>query len=300
MPVAELQNVTKRFGNVTALDGLSLEVESGELVSLLGANGAGKTTAVRLLLGLSKPSAGAARIFSEDPRQRSARTRVGAMLQVAKVPDLLKVREHIALFSSYYPKPLPMADIIEAAGLNGIENRLFGDLSGGQKQRVLFALAICGDPQLLFLDEPTVGMDIEARRALWRVIRGFVQRGGSVLLTTHYLEEADSLSDRVIVINRGKVVAQGTPAELKQANTGRRIKCVTRLALDVVRNVSGVRHVRQDGVALDIVSDRPEQTVRELLALDEELFGLEVISQALDDAYLSLVNNSQQPEEVLQ
>jgi ABC-2 type transport system ATP-binding protein len=235
MPVAELQNVTKRFGNVMALDGLSLTVESGELVSLLGANGAGKTTAVRLLLGLSKPTAGAARIFSDDPRQRSARTRVGAMLQVAKVPDLLKVREHIALFSSYYPKPMPMADVIAVAGLTGIEDRLFGDLSGGQKQRVLFALAICGDPKLLFLDEPTVGMDIEARRALWRVIRGFVDRGGSVLLTTHYLEEADSLSDRVIVIDRGKVVAQGTPAELKQANTGRRIKCVTRLPLDIVR-----------------------------------------------------------------
>jgi ABC-2 type transport system ATP-binding protein len=299
MPVAELQNVTKRFGNVMALDGLSLTVESGELVSLLGANGAGKTTAVRLLLGLSKPTAGAARIFSDDPRQRSARTRVGAMLQVAKVPDLLKVREHIALFSSYYPKPMPMADVIAVAGLTGIEDRLFGDLSGGQKQRVLFALAICGDPKLLFLDEPTVGMDIEARRALWRVIRGFVDRGGSVLLTTHYLEEADSLSDRVIVIDRGKVVAQGTPAELKQANTGRRIKCVTRLPLDIVRQMNGVRSVRQDGVALDIVSDRPEQTVRELLAMDEDLSGLEVVSQALDDAYLSLVNNSQQ-EEVLQ
>jgi ABC-2 type transport system ATP-binding protein len=299
MTVAELKNVTKRFGDVVALDGLNLTVKSGELVSLLGANGAGKTTAVRLLLGLSKPTAGAARIFKEDPRQRSARTRVGAMLQVAKVPDLLKVREHIALFSSYYPKPLPMADIMEAAGLNGIENRLFGDLSGGQKQRVLFALAICGDPKLLFLDEPTVGMDIEARRALWRVIRGFVDRGGSVLLTTHYLEEADSLSDRVIVIDRGKVVAQGTPAELKQANTGRRIKCVTRLPLHSIREMIGVRTVRQHGVVIDIISDRPEQTVRELLAMDENLSGLEVVSQALDDAFLSLVHNGE-PVEVLQ
>jgi ABC-2 type transport system ATP-binding protein len=299
MPVAELQNVTKRFGNVMALDGLSLAVQSGELVSVLGANGAGKTTAVRLLLGLSKPTSGVARIFGDDPRHRSARAQVGAMLQVAKVPDLLKVREHIGLFRSYYPTPLPMAEIVEAAGLNGLENRLFGDLSGGQKQRVLFALSICGNPKLLFLDEPTVGMDIEARRALWRVIRGFVDRGGSVLLTTHYLEEADSLSDRVIVIDRGKVVAQGTPAELKQANSGRRIKCVTRLSLDIVRDISGVRSARQDGVALDIVSDRPEQTVRELLAMDQDLSGLEVVSQALDDAFLSLVNNKQ-AEEVMQ
>jgi ABC-2 type transport system ATP-binding protein len=138
------------------------------------------------------------------------------MLQVARVPETLRVREHIELFSSYYPRPLKLEDTIAAAGLGGVENRLFGELSGGQRQRVLFALAICGNPDLLFLDEPTVGLDVTARRALWKHIRGFVARGGSVLLTTHYLDEADALADRIAVIDDGRIIAQGTPAEIKQ------------------------------------------------------------------------------------
>ena len=190
--VAELANVTKKYGSAIALQELSLALQAGEVVSLLGANGAGKTTAVRLLLGLTQTTKGTVTLFGQSPHSRNTRKRVGALLQVARVPDTLKVREHIDLFSSYYPKPLPRKQVVEAAGLDGLENRLFGDLSGGQKQRVLFALAICGDPDLLFLDEPTVGLDVEARRGLWRVIRAFVERGGSVLLTTHYLEEADA------------------------------------------------------------------------------------------------------------
>lgn len=134
---------------------------------------------------------------------------------MAKVPETLRVREHIELFSSYYQNPLPMEEVVAAAGLKGIEKRLFGDLSGGQKQRVLFALAICGNPGLLFLDEPTVGLDVESRRALWGRIRGFAARGGSVLLTTHYLDEADALAHRVVVINHGRIVAEGTPREIK-------------------------------------------------------------------------------------
>ncbi len=216
MPVAELRGVTKRYGLVEALRGVDLVIQPGELVALLGPNGAGKTTAVRVLLGLVAPSSGQARVFGKDPASQEAKLQRGALLQVAKVPETLRVREHIELFSSYYPNPMPIRDTIAAAGLGGIENRLFGDLSGGQKQRVLFALAICGNPKLLFLDEPTVGLDVEARRALWARIRGFVARGGSVLLTTHYLEEADALAQRVVMIQRGLVVAEGTPDEIKE------------------------------------------------------------------------------------
>lgn len=294
--IAELTDVTKHYGQVVALNHLNLSIRSGELVSLLGANGAGKTTAVRLLLGLTRTTTGGATLFGRDPRTHEARVRCGAMLQVARVPDMLKVREHLELFSSYYPKPLPCKQVLEAAGLAGIEDRFFGDLSGGQKQRLLFALAICGDPQMLFLDEPTVGLDIEARRGLWRVIRDFVRRGGSVLLTTHYLEEADALSDRVVVIDRGRVVAEGTPAELKQRTSGRRISCITSLAREVVHAMPGVLSVRQDGVSMELLSDQPEQTVRALLALDANLSGLQVVSQALDDAFLSLIEPK--PEEV--
>ena len=216
MPVAELQNVVKNYGAVTALRGVSLAIERGELVAVLGPNGAGKTTAVRILLGLTAQSSGRAAIFGHAPGSQEAKLRRGAMLQVARVPETIRVREHIELFSSYYPKPLKFAETIAAAGLGGVEQRLFGELSGGQKQRVLFALAICGNPDLLFLDEPTVGLDVEARRGLWKHIRGFVARGGSVLLTTHYLEEADALANRIAVIDGGRIVAQGTPAEIKR------------------------------------------------------------------------------------
>lgn len=222
MPVAELKRVTKRYGTVDALRGIDLNIERGELLALLGPNGAGKTTAVRILLGLAKADSGTAAVFGHPPDSVPAKLRRGALLQVAKVPETLRVREHIELFSSYYPNPLPFSETIAAAGLQGIENRLFGDLSGGQKQRVLFALALCGNPDLLFLDEPTVGLDVEARRALWGRIRAFVARGGSVLLTTHYLDEADALANRVAVINQGRIIAEGTPAEIKArtAQTG--------------------------------------------------------------------------------
>jgi ABC-2 type transport system ATP-binding protein len=212
-------NVTKSYGPVAALRRLNLAIEPGELVALLGPNGAGKTTAVRILLGLTTADSGTAAIFGHESRSRAAKLCRGALLQVAKVPETLRVREHIELFSAYYPHPLPLAETIGVAGLGGIENRLFGDLSGGQKQRVLFALAICGNPQLLFLDEPTIGLDVEARRTLWRHIRGFVSRGGSVLLTTHYLEEAEALANRIAVIHRGAIVAQGSPTEIKHSRT---------------------------------------------------------------------------------
>jgi ABC-2 type transport system ATP-binding protein len=212
---AQLANVTKRFGTTTALDDVTFSVEPGELVALLGPNGAGKTTAVRLLLGLCTPDCGIARVFGANPRDAANRIRTGAMLQVARVPETLRVREHIDLFSSYYPDPLPLADVIASAGLEGIEHKQFGDLSGGQKQRLLFGLAICGNPDFIALDEPTVGLDVEARRALWKQIRAFVDRGKSVLLTTHYLDEADALADRVTVIDHGRIVAEGTPREIK-------------------------------------------------------------------------------------
>jgi ABC-2 type transport system ATP-binding protein len=189
MPVAQLHAVARNYGAIAAL---------------------------RILLGLVRPSAGRAEVFGHPPASRYARLRRGAQLQVARVPETLRVREHIQLFSSYYENPLPTEETLAAAGLTDLRNRFFGELSGGQKQRVLFALAICGNPGLLCLDEPTAGLDVEARRALWARIRGFARRGGSVLLTTHYLEEADALSHRIAVLHHGLIVAQGAPAEIKR------------------------------------------------------------------------------------
>src|SRR6202011_4552142 len=237
--VASLEGVNKNYGNVRALRGVNFGVRSGELVALLGPNGGGKTTVVKLLLGLMQPSAGRVRVFGGDPTNPQNRMRVGAMLQVGRVPETLRVREHIDLFSSYYLRPLPLAEVLAAAGLEKLADRKFGDLSGGQRQRVLFALAICGNPDLLFLDEPTVGLDVESRRMLWDEIRRMVERDKTVLLTTHYLEEADALADRVAVINCGEIIAEGTPAEIKAKTSGKRIRCITRLGLTRVRQIPG-------------------------------------------------------------
>ena len=290
--VASLEGVHKNYADVAALRAVDFNVRSGEVVALLGPNGAGKTTAVKLLLGLIPPSAGRVRVFGGDPRNPENRMCAGAMLQVGRVPETLRVREHIDLFSSYYPKPMPPAEVLTAAGLEKLSDRRFGDLSGGQRQRVLFALAICGDPDLLFLDEPTVGLDVEARHLLWNEIRNLVARGKTVLLTTHYLQEADALADRVVVINQGQIIAKGTPAEIKARTGARRIRCVTKLGLATLRHIRGVTEVRQDREALEIQASEAEPVVRELLARDPELYGLEITSAGLEEAFLALTRDA--------
>ena len=292
--IARLHSVTKRYETNTALDHFSFDIHPGEIVSLLGPNGAGKTTAIRLLLGLISPTSGSVRVLGRDPRDSSARTRIGAMLQVAKVPENLRVREHIDLFRSYYPRPLSANEVVRVAGLEGIEDKFFGKLSGGQKQRALFGLALCGDPELVFLDEPTVGMDIEARRNLWAQIRLLSARGKSVLLTTHYLEEADALANRILVMNKGVMVAEGTPTEIKNRVSGRRIRCVTRLERDFVRTLPTVTDVVEDRDALVITTSQPEAAIRIMLQMDETLRDLEISAAALEDAFLALTKSVNQ------
>jgi ABC-2 type transport system ATP-binding protein len=290
--VASLDGVSMNYGNIRALRGVDFQVRSGEVVALLGPNGAGKTTAVKLLLGLLLPNAGKARVFGGDPTNPENRMRTGAMLQVGRVPETLRVREHIDLFSSYYPKPMPPAEVLAAAGLEKLGDRKFGDLSGGQRQRVLFALAICGNPDLLFLDEPTVGLDVEARRMLWDEIRRMVSRGKTVLLTTHYLQEADELADRVAVISQGEIIAQGTPSEIKAKTAGKRIRCITSLSLNTLRLIPGVTGVKEDREAIELHAIEAESIVRELLARDAGLSGLEVASAGLEEAFLALTQDA--------
>jgi ABC-2 type transport system ATP-binding protein len=300
--VASLVHVTKRYGNgVLALDDLSLQLRRGEIVALLGPNGAGKSTAVKLMMGLSSPTSGSVSIFGADPRQTTARLRTGVMLQIGTAPHMLRVREQVQIFRGYYPNPMPYAEIVKAAGLDGIEDRFFVQLSGGQKQRMLFALALAGDPDLLFLDEPTVGLDIEARRAMWAQIRALAARGKTVLLTTHYLEEADALAHRIVVLNKGRLVCAGTPAEVKSlgaASTSSQpnalglkiIRCVTTLGEDHLLAMPGVTGATHSGGLTTITSSQPETTLREMLALDQSLHSLEVQSPALEDAFLALTS----------
>lgn len=290
--VANLEGVNKNYGDVRALRGVNFQVRAGEVVALLGPNGAGKTTAVKLLLGLLQPNAGKVRVFGGDPTNPENRIRAGAMLQVAKVPETLRVREHIDLISSYYVSPLPAQEVLAAAGLEKLSDRKFGDLSGGQRQRVLFALAICGDPDLIFLDEPTVGLDVEARRMLWDEIRRMVTRGKTVLLTTHYLQEADALADRVAVINKGEIIAEGTPAEIKAKTAGKRIRCITSLSIGSLRQIQGVTEVKEDREAVEIHAAEAEAVVRELLARDRQLSGLEITTAGLEEAFLALTQDN--------
>ena len=292
-PVAVLDGVTKDYGEIKALTGVSLTVRAGQLVALLGPNGAGKTTAVKLLLGLMPPSSGNVRVFGQDPTQPENRARTGAMLQVGRVPETLRVREHIDLFSSYYPSPMPMQEVLLAAGLSGLAERKFADLSGGQRQRVLFALAICGNPDLLFLDEPTAGLDVEARRMVWEQVRRQVDEGRTVLLTTHYLEEADALADRIVMIHKGGIVAEGTTAEIKARTSGKKIRFRSRMSLDQLRGLPGVLTARVDRETLEISTLEPEAVVRELLARDNQLSGLEISGAGLEEAFVTLMKDEE-------
>jgi ABC-2 type transport system ATP-binding protein len=306
---AYLKEVSKRYSNgVVALDRVSLDLSSGEIVALLGPNGAGKSTAVKLLMGLTSPTQGEVRVFSGDPRVAGNRLRTGVMLQVGRAPEMLRVREHVEIMRGYYPRPLSFSEIVCAAGLQGIEERMFGQLSGGQKQRVLFALALAGDPDLIFLDEPTVGLDIEARRRMWAEIRSLRKRGKTVLLTTHYLEEADALADRIIVLNKGRVICEGSPAEVRatanaQPGSSERdhshsplpnvklLSFQTTLTREQILILAGVQKVEANGTSVIVTTSTPESTLRELLALDPDLRGLDVRSPALEDAFLSLTTN---------
>jgi len=286
--IARARALKKSYGNVLALNNLNLEIQRGELLALLGPNGAGKTTLVRLLLGSARPDAGSVSVFGTDPYLGHAQSRVGAMLQVGRVPETLKVREHIDLFSSYYPKPLLVEETLAIAGLAEIKDRAYGELSGGQKQRVLFGIAICGDPDLLFLDEPTVGLDVEARRLMWSQIRTLIARGKTVLLTTHYLNEADALADRILVLNKGAVIAEGTPAEIKARAMGKQIRCTSRLGLNEIRQIPGVLSASADRNAFELQVNAAEPVVRELLRRDTWLADLEVINAGLEEAFLAL------------
>jgi ABC-2 type transport system ATP-binding protein len=292
--VASLEAVSKNYKDVRALRNVNFAVPAGQVVALLGPNGAGKTTAIKLLLGLLQPNSGQARVFGGDPTNPQNRIRAGAMLQVGRVPETLRVREHIDLFSSYYPNPMPLEKVLAAAGLDKLRDRKFGDLSGGQRQRTLFALAICGDPDLLFLDEPTAGLDVESRRTLWEEIRRLVGRGKTVLLTTHYLQEADALADRIAVISQGEIIAEGTPSEIKAKTNGKRIRCITALNVPSLLQIPGVTDAKEDRGAVEIHAREAEPVVRALLARDPSLSGLEITAAGLEEAFLALTNDSRE------
>ncbi|HET7301002.1 MAG TPA: ABC transporter ATP-binding protein [Oleiagrimonas sp.] len=286
--MAALHGVRKRYGKQLALDGVDLEVRRGELLAMLGPNGAGKSTSVSLMLGLIRPDAGRVALFGRDPQDIEARRRIGVMLQSANLPPTLRVGELLRLTASYYPNPRTLTGSADMAGVADLLARPYRKLSGGQQRRVQFALALCGRPDLLFLDEPTVGMDIEARQKLWAAMRALVAEGCSVVLTTHYLEEAEALARRVVVLGRGRVLSEGSVDALRARVAMTRIRCVSDLDAAAVagwRQVNGA--MREDG-RLVVTTTHAENVLRRLLDADPALGELEVRRAGLAEAFAEL------------
>jgi ABC-2 type transport system ATP-binding protein len=286
--LAELSGVSKSFGKTKALNGLDLQVREDELFALLGPNGAGKTTAISLMLGLQEPDSGSARLFGKSPRFTETRRQIGVMMQEVFFAAELRVREQIELIASYYPSPLTTDAVMELTRTTSLADLPYGKLSGGQKRQAQFAMAICGRPRLLFLDEPTAGLDVQARKMMWATLRELVKQGCSIVLTTHYLEEAEALADRVAVLKQGRVIASGSVNEMRSLVTRKKISCTTSLTVEEIRLWPEVESVTREREQLQIVTNNSETVVRQLLVSDIHLHELEVRRAGLAEAFAQI------------
>jgi len=280
---ARLESVRKSLATRVVLDDVSYEAPTGAVVALLGPNGAGKTTSLSLLLGLRRPDRGTAQLFGDDPRRASTRRRLGVTPQETAFPSTLRVREVLELVRAHYPQPLAAGEVFARFGLAELARRQTGGLSGGERRRLAVALAFVGSPELVVLDEPTTGLDVESRQATWTAIRSYAAEGGTILLTTHYLEEAEALASIVVVLDRGRVLARGTLATIRaQAGLGRvrfrAERLPSRLAAIAVR----------EGALLTIRTADPTATVKSLLDAGARLEALEVTPLPLEEALRTL------------
>jgi ABC-2 type transport system ATP-binding protein len=278
----------KTFGAVRAVDGVDLEIAAGETVALLGRNGAGKSTTISLLLGLDEPDEGTVRLFGAPPERAVRAGKVGAMLQEARAVPRVTVQELVSFVARRYPAPMPVARALQLAGITELAGRRVDRLSGGQTQRVRFAVALAGNPSVIVLDEPTAALDVEARHAFWASMRSYARLGHTVLFSTHHLQEADVHADRIVVIDHGRIVADGTGEQLKRAVGG------SLVAFDLAGRstaglelLPGVRSVEVRGDRARLRSDDPDATVIALAEL-HAIRGLEVAPASLDDAFLAL------------
>jgi ABC-2 type transport system ATP-binding protein len=281
--LASLSGVRKRFGKIQALDGFDLAVKHGELLAVLGPNGAGKSTAISILLGLQGADEGSAELFGHAPQEIEGRRRIGVMMQEVMLQE-----------ASYYPSPYDVGAVIARLSLEGLLKRPYGKLSGGQKRQVQFALAICGRPELLFLDEPTVGLDVQAREALWKVVRELRHEGCSIVLTTHYLEEAEALADRVAVMARGRLITSGSVNEIRAHVSRKQVSCVSRLTADTVRAWPEVAQVGMERDRLQISTRDAEALLVRLFREDPQLSDIEVRRAGLAEAFTELTNDNKE------
>jgi ABC-2 type transport system ATP-binding protein len=285
MILARALDATRRYGDVLALDRLNLDVHAGELVGLLGPNGAGKSTLVNLLTGVRRPSSGRVELAGGDPRDPATRRALGVTPQETGLPGALRVGEVVDFVRAHFPDPLGRDELLARFGLSDLVKRQTGGLSGGQKRRVAVALAFVGRPRIVFLDEPTTGLDVEARHALWGAIREFHAQGGTVVLTSHYLEEIEALARRVVVIGGGRVLADDTVAAV------RGLVGIRRVSLNVavpVPELPGVVGAERDGDRTHLLTADADRLVRDLVARGVPFTDLEVRPTSLEEAFLTL------------
>jgi ABC-2 type transport system ATP-binding protein len=294
VPAVALRGLTKRFGAVTAVDGLDLTIEPGEIVAFLGPNGAGKTSTIDLVLGLSRPDAGTVGVYGRAPRTAVAHGLVSAVMQTGGLLKELTVRETVELTATLFAHTRPVAEVLERAGIADIADRRVGKCSGGQQQRLRFAMALLPEPDLLILDEPTTGMDVEGRREFWAAIRADAERGRTVLFATHYLEEADAYADRIVLVSHGRVVADGTAAEIKARSSGRRLTAtwagITAADAVALRGLPGVEDVELRGDTVLLAARDSDAVARHLLTATPAR-DLQITSRGLEDAFLALTGD---------
>ncbi|MFI7607876.1 ABC transporter ATP-binding protein [Micromonospora sp. NPDC049366] len=290
-PAVELSGLTKTFGAVTAVDGLSLRVEPGEVVAFLGPNGAGKTTTIDMLLGLARPDAGRVRVLGGSPVDAIARGRVAAVLQTGGLLKDLTVGETVRFTANLYRRTRPAAEVLERAGIADLADRVVGRCSGGQQQRLRFALALLPDPDLMVLDEPTTGMDVEGRREFWQALRRDARSGRTVIFATHYLDEADAYADRIVLVRQGRIVADGTTAEIKNLAAGRLVRATLPGADQAaLAALPGVDAVELRGDSVLIRTGDSDEVARHLLTRTAAR-DVEITSRNLEDAFLALTTD---------
>ncbi|MDJ0394575.1 ABC transporter ATP-binding protein [Rhodococcus sp. G-MC3] len=292
-PAVHLEHLSKSYGSVQAVADVSLRIEPGEVVAFLGPNGAGKTTTIDMMLGLATPDTGSARVFGAAPAEAIGAGRVSAVMQSGGLLRDLTVRETVRLTASLFPRTSPVDDVLGRAGISAIADRRVAKCSGGEQQRLRFALALLPEPDLIILDEPTTGMDVEGRRDFWKAIRQDALRGRTVLFATHYLDEADAYADRIVLLRHGRVVADGSAAEVKNLASGRTVTA-TAPGVDqtALLGLPGVDSVELRGERVLIHGQNSDLVARYLLTQTDAV-DLEIVSKNLEDAFLALTTDAQ-------
>jgi ABC-2 type transport system ATP-binding protein len=286
-----LRGLHKNFGSVQAVKGIDLDIESGEIVAFLGPNGAGKTSTIDMILGLSQPSAGDVSVYGMHPRQAIARGLISAVMQTGGLLKDLTVGETAQYTASLFAQAKPVAEVLDRAGITAIADRRVGKCSGGEQQRLRFAMALLPDPELLVLDEPTTGMDVEGRRGFWGAIRQDAAEGRTVLFATHYLEEADAYADRIILVRHGEIVADGTASEIKAMAAGRTVRATLPGADEAeLRRIPGADTVEVRGDTI-LVHSKDSDSVARYLLTSTQARDLEVTARGIEDAFIALTSD---------